>query len=384
MSRTTVMIDVPDVAEPYQMPPTEPRSQNIEDVIAALNKRFGVGTISRGDNLTRIMERVTTSSITLDRSIGGGWPVSRIIELYGYESSGKTLMSIIACREFKKIYPNLRIGWIDAEHSWDPSWSAKLGLDPDCVDVALPDTGNQAFDIMEALIRTNGYSIIVLDSLGAAVAQQEIERSMEEMEVGVKARMGNKGLRKLQSALNSASRAGTMTSVFLINHIYMDLSGFRPRKSTPGGKGKDYFDSLKIEFSAKDEVKIPKEVNPNEPMVGLNIGFFIKKSKVSIPGKTGEFIVFIDPYNGNLPGGVSKSEYVVPLVEEGIITKGGSWYTLPDGSRVQGTDAVSGWVRGLDEEELANLRQRLIQGNSGYSPGEDDPPEVEESGEESS
>lgn len=355
-------------------------TQIVGEAIAALNTRFGSGMIVKGNNLVRMMERVPTTSITLDRAIGGGWPVARIIELFGYESSGKTLMSLVACKQFKGVYPDLRVAWIDCEHSWDPSWVARIGLDPECVDVALPDTGNQAFDIMETLIRTGGYSLIVLDSLGAAVAQQEVERSMEEMEVGVKARMGNKGIRKVQSAINSASRAGTLTTVFLINHVYMDLSGFRPRKATPGGKGKDYFDSLKIEFSSKDEVKLPKEVDPAEPMVGIVMGFFIKKSKVSIPNKTGEFIVFITEYLGNVPGSISKSEYVVPLVEDGIVIKGGSWYTLPDGSRVQGADAVAGWVRGLSNEELALLRQRLIDGSAEDPPGRDDPPEVQETG----
>lgn len=350
----------------------------VSDAISALNSRFGAGMIVRGNNLVRMMERVSTTSITLDRAIGGGWPVARIVELFGYESSGKTLMSLVACKKFKEVYPSLRIAWIDCEHSWDPSWVERVGLDPEDVDVALPDTGNQAFDIMETLIRTNGYSLIVLDSLGAAVAQQEVERSMEEMEVGVKARMGNKGIRKVQSAMNSATRAGTMTTVFLINHVYMDLSGFRPRKATPGGKGKDYFDSLKIEFLAKDEVKLPKEVDPNEPMVGIVVGFFIKKSKVSIPNKTGEFITFITEYADNVPGSISKSEYVTPLVEDGILIKGGSWYTLPDGTRVQGIDAVTGWIRGLNDEELASLRQRLIEGPAEDSARRDDTPEITE------
>lgn len=353
----------------------------VEDAISALNSRFGSGMIVRGNNLVRMMERVSTTSITLDRAIGGGWPVARIIELFGYESSGKTLMSLVACKQFKEAYPNLRVAWIDCEHSWDPSWVERVGLDPEDVDVALPDTGNQAFDIMETLIRTGGYSLVVLDSLGAAVAQQEVERSMEEMEVGVKARMGNKGIRKVQAAINSASRSGTMTTVFLINHVYMDLSGFRPRKATPGGKGKDYFDSLKIEFLAKDEVKLPKEVDPNEPMVGIVVGFFVKKSKVSIPNKTGEFIAFITEYAGNVPGSISKSEYIAPMVEDGIIIKGGSWYTLPGGVRVQGTDAVANWLKELSSEELDGIRARLISGPPEDATGGNHSPEVTQAGE---
>jgi recombination protein RecA len=340
----------------------------MEKLSEALNRQFGPGIIGRASDLT-VSRRVSTGSASLDWGIGGGLPVSRIVEFFGYPSSGKTLVSLRQVKNYQRAFGDRLVGWIDAENSWDEDWAEAIGVDCSSLYLGKPDTGNQAFDMLEQLIRTNEFSLLVLDSLGMVPAQQEIERSMEQLETGVKARMGNKGVRKLQSALNWAARHGTHTTVILINHIYLDLSGFRPKKTTPGGRGKEYADALAIEFMARKELKIPKDEDPNEDQYGLRVGFYVKKSKVSVPHRTGEFEVFIQDYKGHIPGDFSRLEYVPFLLRAGIVERSGSWYTIPEstdplemhsGERVQGVDSVVTWLDGLSDDQMEDLHEQCL------------------------
>jgi len=333
----------------------------IEKFMAAINERFGENTILRASDLPTL-GRVSTGSVVLDWGIGGGIAIGRITELYGYESVGKTLVALRIVRNFQEAFPERSVAWVDTEQSWDEEWVRRVGVDPARVWIAKPDTLNQAFDIMDVFARTGDVSLVVLDSLGASAPQEELDVSMvDKKAAGLKARTGNWGMRKLQSALNYSRRMGHESTILVINHTYMGLSGFRPTKETPGGKGKDYADALKVELFVRKELRYPKEIDPNEDQYGQRVGFYVKKSKVGIPHRRGEFEVFIQPYHGYDVGDFSLLEYVPFLVNAGILSRTGAWYTLPDGGRVQGAQAVADWLRGLDSVELDTMRRECLE-----------------------
>jgi len=355
---------------------------NIDKAIKELNKAYGDNILVPANQISH-GGKVSTGSISLDWGIGGGIPLGRVTEFYGYPSAGKTLLTMRVVRNFQAVYPDKNVAWVDTEQSWDDGWSRQVGLDTDKMYIAQPDTGNQAFDIIDSLIRTSEFSLIVLDSLGATAPQEEIEVSMAGTKAaGLKARMGNWGFRKIQAALNYSGRHGQETAVIIINHIYMGLAGFHPTKETPGGKGKEYADALKVELFVRKELCFTKEEDPNEDQYGQRVGYFVKKSKVGIPHRKGEFEIFIQPRNTYQVGDFSLLEYVPFLTMAGVVQRAGSWFTFPDGSRVQGADGVANWLQELDEDEKEEYRQLCLQRATEVVRTEDEQGPEQESGEE--
>jgi len=203
--------------------------------IQQINKAYGPGSIRLGTEIPDV-NRVTTGSILLDWGMGGGVPLGRVIEYMGYESSGKSLLALVQAKIFQEVFPDKAVAWIDAEGVWDVSWVERVGVSSEKIWLSQPDSLNKTFNIMEGLIRSGKVSLIVNDSLGIASPTAEVEKDMKVPLPGKKAITVNQGNRKIQAALNYISSKGKLTPAIInLNHIYLDLSGFHPRKVSPGG-----------------------------------------------------------------------------------------------------------------------------------------------------
>lgn len=290
---------------------TKEKDKVLDQVLADIEKQFGKGSIMRlGTDNYREIDAISSGSLSLDIALGiGGYPKGRIIEIYGPESSGKTTFALHAIAEVQKT--GGRAAFIDAEHALDPVYASKLGVDIDDLLLSQPDTGEQALEICEALVRSEAISIVVIDSVAALVPQAEIEGEMGDSHMGLQARLMSQALRKLSGTISK-----TNTIVIFINQLREKVGVFFGNpETTPGGRALKFYSTIRLDVRRAEQLK------QGENIVGNKTTVKVVKNKVAPPFKTAS----LDIIYGE---GVSKEAELIDLASEiNVLEKSGAWYS---------------------------------------------------------
>ncbi len=325
------------------------RDKALDLALAQIEKQFGKGSIMRlGQESTRAaIEVVSTGCLTLDLAMGvGGLPRGRVVEIYGQESSGKTTVALHAIAEAQKA--GGVAAFIDVEHALDPSYASKLGVNLDDLLISQPDTGEQALEIAEALVRSGAVDIIVVDSVAALVPRAEIEGEMGDAHVGLQARLMSQALRKLTGAI-SKSR----TVAVFINQLREKVGVmFGNPETTPGGRALKFYSSIRLEVRRIDSLKQGNEVVGNRTRVK------VVKNKVAPPFKQAEFDILYGE-------GISREGSILDLaVDLGMVQKSGAWYAYGDIRLGQGRENTRDYLKANPEiaEELDRRIRLTVQG----------------------
>ena len=300
------------------------KDKTLDQVLADIEKQFGKGAIMKlGEKGVRNVDVVSSGSLMLDRALGvGGDPKGRIIEIFGPESSGKTTIALHAIAEVQKT--GGRAAFIDAEHALDPVYAKKLGVDTDELLLSQPDTGEQALEIVEALVRSEAMSIIVIDSVAALVPQAEIEGEMGDSHVGLQARLMSQALRKLGGIINK-----TNTICIFINQLREKVGVmFGNPETTPGGRALKFYSTVRLDVRRGEQIKVNGDVLGNKTVIK------VVKNKVAPPFKTAEVEIMYGE-------GISKIGEVIDLAASmGIIDKSGAWFSYKGEKIGQGKENV--------------------------------------------
>ena len=341
-----------------KMTDAEEKKKALESVFSVIEKEYGTGSIMKlGDANSVDVEVIPTGSLTLDMALGvGGLPRGRVIEIYGPESSGKTTVALHVVAEAQKM--GGEAAFIDAEHALDPVYAKKLGVDIDNLIVAQPDTGEQALDIAEALVRSGALDVIVVDSVAALVPKAEIDGEMGDSHVGLLARLMSQALRKLTAVI---SKSGTV--VIFINQLREKVGVmYGNPETTPGGRALKFFSSVRLDVRRGEVIKNGTELIGNKTKVK------VVKNKVAPPFKTAEFDILYGE-------GISKEGNIRDFaVENNIIKKSGAWFSYNGEKIGQGRDNVRKYMVENKEftAEIDRQVRELLKNNSGYLPSEAD------------
>ena len=341
-----------------KMTDAEEKKKALESVFSVIEKEYGTGSIMKlGDANSIDVEVIPTGSLTLDMALGvGGLPRGRVIEIYGPESSGKTTVALHVVAEAQKM--GGEAAFIDAEHALDPVYAKKLGVDIDNLIVAQPDTGEQALDIAEALVRSGALDVIVVDSVAALVPKAEIDGEMGDSHVGLLARLMSQALRKLTAVI---SKSGTV--VIFINQLREKVGVmYGNPETTPGGRALKFFSSVRLDVRRGEVIKNGTELIGNKTKVK------VVKNKVAPPFKTAEFDILYGE-------GISKEGNILDFaVENNIIKKSGAWFSYNGEKIGQGRDNVRKYMVENKEftAEIDRQVRELLKNNSGYLPSEAD------------
>ncbi|MEG1887023.1 MAG: recombinase RecA [Oscillospiraceae bacterium] len=324
----------------------EDKAKAIETALAHIEKQFGKGAIMKlGENTNMQIEHIPTGSISLDMALGiGGVPKGRIVEIYGPESSGKTTVALHIVAQAQKL--GGEAAFIDVEHALDPVYAAALGVDIDSLLVSQPDSGEQALEITEALVRSNAIDVVVLDSVAALVTKAEIEGEMGDAHVGLQARLMSQALRKLAGAISKSN----CVAIF-INQL-RDKIGviYGSSETTTGGRALKFYSSVRLDIRKQETIKI------NGEMVGSRTKAKVVKNKVSPPFREAEFDIMYGR-------GISREGEIIDLgVKYEVIKRAGAWFSYGEIRLGQGRDNSKTFLEqnpDIMAEAEAKIREKM-------------------------
>lgn len=321
----------------------------LEETLRAIEKQYGKGSIMKlGDRASVEVDAISSGSIAIDIALGvGGYPKGRIIEIYGPESSGKTTLALHAIAEVQR--RGGKAAFIDAENAIDPNYAKKLGVQIDELILSQPDSGEQALEITEMLIKSEAFDLIVIDSVAALVPQAELDGEMSDAHVGLQARLMSKAMRKLAGHMNRSS-----TTVIFINQLREKIGiMFGNPETTPGGKALKFYASVRIDVRKSEAIKQGSEI------AGNKVNIKIVKNKVAPPFKTAVIEIIFGE-------GISKTGELIDIgVEHDIIAKAGAWFSYKGEKIGQGRESVRQFLKdnpkiALDvEKEIKNKLSSL-------------------------
>jgi recombination protein RecA len=318
-------------------------NKDLDQILADIERQFGKGAVMcLGEDTHMKIDVVSSGCLSLDIALGvGGYPKGRIIEIYGPESSGKTTFALQAIAEVQKL--GGRAAFIDAEHALDPDYARRLGVKTNELLLSQPDTGEQALEICEALVRSEAISIIVIDSVAALVPQAEIDGEMGDSHVGLQARLMSQALRKLSGTINK-----TNTIAIFINQLREKVGVmFGNPETTPGGRALKFYSSIRLDIRRNEQIKI------GDKIVGNKTTIKVVKNKVAPPFKSATVEIMYGE-------GVSKEGELIDLgVEAGIVDKAGAWFSYQGEKLGQGKENVKLLLR--DNPELRDEIEKRVR-----------------------
>jgi recombination protein RecA len=338
----------------------ENKKKALGAALGQIEKQFGKGSVMRmGDSTaSRDIEAISTGSLTLDIALGvGGLPKGRVVEIYGPESSGKTTLTLQVIAESQKLGGTA--AFVDAEHALDPQYAGKLGVNVDDLLVSQPDTGEQALEITDMLVRSGAVDIVVVDSVAALTPKAEIEGDMGDHHVGLQARLMSQALRKLTANIKRSN-----TLVIFINQIRMKIGVmFGNPETTTGGNALKFYSSVRLDIRRTGAIKKGDEILGNETRVK------VVKNKVAPPFKQAEFEILYGE-------GISREAELISLgVQHGFVEKSGAWYSY-NGDRIgQGKDNVRNFLKDnpdIADEIEGKIRGKLLGSKENAAPPEQD------------
>ncbi|HHC08015.1 MAG TPA: recombinase RecA [Actinobacteria bacterium] len=320
------------------------REKNLEMALTQIERQFGKGAVMKlGDEEIRRIDAISTGALSLDLALGiGGVPRGRIVEIYGPESSGKTTLALHVVAEAQR---NGGIAaFVDAEHALDPVYARAIGVDVDELLIAQPDTGEQALEIADMLIRSGALDVVVIDSVAALVPRAELEGDMGDSHVGLQARLMSQALRKLAGTINRSQ-----TTAIFINQLREKIGVmFGSPETTPGGRALKFYASVRIDVRRIEAIKQGTE------NVGNRVRAKVVKNKVAPPFRVAEFDIMFGE-------GISREGSLLDVaVEEGIVRKAGAWYTFDGDQLGQGRERAKEFLR--ENPEIAvQLQDRVLR-----------------------
>jgi recombination protein RecA len=318
----------------------------LEETLKNIQKQFGEGSVMKlGDRAAINIDTLPSGSLGLDVALGvGGYPRGRIVEIYGPESSGKTTVALHAIAEIQK--QGGRAAFIDAEHAIDPSYAKKLGVNIDELILSQPDSGEQAMEICDMLVKSNSIDLIVIDSVAALVPQAELDGEMMDSQMGLQARLMSKALRKLAGNMNKSK-----TTIIFINQLREKIGiMFGNPETTPGGRALKFYSSVRIEVRRTESIKVGTDV------MGNVVNIKVVKNKVAPPFRN----AIVEIMYGE---GISREGEVLEMAtNQDIINKSGAWYDY-NGERIgQGKDNIKKYLKEnpkVFEEILGKIKEKL-------------------------
>ncbi|HEU4811070.1 MAG TPA: recombinase RecA [Nocardioides sp.] len=331
------------------------REKALDAALAGIEKQFGKGSIMRlGEETRAALGIIPTGAIALDVALGiGGLPRGRVVEIYGPESSGKTTVALHAVANAQAA--GGIVAFIDAEHALDPDYAKALGVDTDALLVSQPDSGEQALEIADMLVRSGALDLIVIDSVAALVPRAEIEGEMGDSHVGLQARLMSQALRKMTGALNNSG-----TTMIFINQLREKIGVmFGSPETTTGGKALKFYASVRLDVRRIETLK------DGQDMVGNRTRIKVVKNKVAPPFKQAEFDIMYGK-------GISREGGLIDVgVEAGLVRKAGAWYTYEGDQLGQGKENARTFLK--DNPDLANELEKKILEKLGVGPQVDQP-----------
>ena len=335
------------------------RDKALDAALANIERQFGKGSVMRlGEETRAALEVIPTGAIALDVALGiGGLPRGRVVEIYGPESSGKTTVALHAVANAQRA--GGIVAFIDAEHALDPDYAKALGVDTDALLVSQPDSGEQALEIADMLVRSGALDLIVIDSVAALVPRAEIEGEMGDSHVGLQARLMSQALRKMTGALNGAG-----TTMIFINQLREKIGVmFGSPETTTGGRALKFYASVRLDVRRIETLKDGQE------MVGNRTRIKVVKNKVAPPFKQAEFDIMYGQ-------GISREGGLIDVgVEAGLVRKAGAWYTYEGDQLGQGKENSRNFLR--DNPDLANELEKRILEKLGVGPTVDAPASID-------
>lgn len=311
----------------------EGRLKAIDLAVSQIEKQFGAGSIMKlGEGHKIDVETISSGALSLDLALGGGFPKGRIVEIYGPESSGKTTLALHALAEVQK---NGGVAaFVDAEHALDPEYASRIGVNLDTLLISQPDTGEQALEITEMLIRSSAVDLIIVDSVAALVPRAEIEGDMGDSHMGLQARLMSQALRKLTGVISKSN-----CTVIFINQLRMKIGVmFGNPETTAGGNALKYYASVRLDIRGSEQIK------DGDVSIGKHVKVKVVKNKIAAPFKVAEFDIMFNE-------GISIAGDILDLaVKHNFVQKSGAWYQHGEGKIGQGREAAKQYL--LDHPEL--------------------------------
>jgi len=325
-------------------PKQSDKDKNLEMAMSQIERQFGKGAIMRlGTDEIRQIEAIPTGALSLDLALGiGGLPRGRVVEIYGPESSGKTSLALHVVAEAQR--NGGTAAFIDAEHALDPIYARAIGVDIDELLISQPDTGEQALEIADMLIRSGAIDVVVIDSVAALVPRAELEGDMGDTHVGLQARLMSQALRKLSGTINRSN-----TTAIFINQIREKIGVmFGSPEVTPGGRALKFYSSVRLDIRRIETIKVGTE------SIGNKVRVKVVKNKVAPPFRMAEFDIMFGE-------GISREGSLIDVaVEHGIVRKAGAWYTYDGDQLGQGREKAKDYLR-TNPELAMQLQDQVLR-----------------------